>query len=283
MSNAEQLEYWNGEAGRRWAEDDDTMARLLAPITEALLDHAAVDDCRNALDVGCGGGSQSLMLARRLGPEARILGVDISGPMLEVARAKAGGPASGGATVEFLQADVAEHAFPAGTFDLVFSRFGVMFFEDPVAAFTHLRGAMQARGRVAFCCWQAVQDNAWVRIPLQAALQHLPRPEPPPPDAPGPFAFADPARVESILAAAGFGDIAITSHETTLRIGEAPSLEEAVRNLARIGPASRLLADQPQEMLDRVLPAMAAALAPYFREGALELAGAVWLVTAVNQ
>ena len=95
MSNAEQLEYWNGEAGRRWARDDDTMARLLRPICEALLDHAALEGCRNALDIGCGGGSQSIMLAQRLGESARVLGVDISEPMLEVARRNTRVPAQG--------------------------------------------------------------------------------------------------------------------------------------------------------------------------------------------
>ena len=283
MDNREQIEYWNGDAGRRWAQDDDTMARLLQPICEALLEHAAVERCRSALDVGCGGGSQSLMLAQRLGEGGHVLGVDISEPMLGVARGKAAAPAAGRASLEFLLADAASHAFEPGTFDLLFSRFGVMFFDDPTAAFANLRRALQPQGRVAFCCWQAVKDNAWTRIPLQAALQHLPPPEPQPPNAPGPFAFADASRVESILAAAGFGDIAIETHSTTLRISEAPSLAGAVRELARIGPVSRLLADQPQATLDKVFPAIEAALEPYYRGGALDLQAAVWLVTARNR
>jgi ubiquinone/menaquinone biosynthesis C-methylase UbiE len=142
MGNSEQIEYWNGEAGKRWAQDDDTMARLLGPISQALLDHAQLDGCKSALDVGCGGGSQSLMLAQRLGETARVLGVDISEPMLEVARRKAETPADGRASLEFLRADASSHAFPPGSFDLLFSRFGVMFFDDPVAAFANMRGAL---------------------------------------------------------------------------------------------------------------------------------------------
>ncbi len=280
MSNAEQIEYWNGEAGKRWAEDDDTMARLLGPISEALLDHAALEGCNSALDVGCGGGSQSLLLAQRLGENARVLGVDISEPMLEVARRKAETPASGRASLEFLRADASSHAFPPGSFDLLFSRFGVMFFDDPVAAFTNMRIAL--RGRLAFCCWQSPKNNDWVRIPLQAALQHLPPPEPPPPNAPGPFAFADPARVESILGAAGFSQVNLHPFSTTLRISEASGLPEAVRELARIGPVSRLLSEQPQSVLDKVFPSIETALQPYFTKGALDLQAAVWLVTATS-
>ena len=280
MANSEQIEYWNGEAGKRWAQDDDTMARLLGPISQALLDHAPLEGCTSALDVGCGGGSQSLMLAQRLGESARVLGVDISEPMLEVARRKAETPAAGRASLEFLRADASSHAFPPGSFDLLFSRFGVMFFDDPVAAFTNMRGALL--GKLAFCCWQAVKDNDWVRIPLKAALQHLPPPEPPPPNAPGPFAFADPARVTSILESAGFSNVALHPFSTTLRISEAAGLPEAVRELARIGPVSRLLADQPQATLDKVFPAMESALDPYFKDGALDLPASVWLVTATS-
>ena len=282
MENTEQIEYWNGEAGKRWAQDDDTMARLLQPVSQALLDHAAPAGCKHALDVGCGGGSQSLMLAQRLGEGSRVLGVDISAPMLEVARRKAQAPAGSRASLDFLQADAASHPFAAGDFDLLFSRFGVMFFDDPVAAFTNLRTALQPGGRLAFSCWQAMKQNDWVRIPLQAALQHLPPPEPPPPNAPGPFAFADPARVESILGAAGFSRVALAPLTLTLRISESPDLGEAVRELARIGPVARLLADQPQAVLDRVFPAMEIALQPYFVNQALDMPAAVWLVTAAN-
>ncbi len=282
MSNAEQIEYWNGEAGKRWAQDDDIMARLLLPFSQALLEHASLQDCRSALDVGCGGGSQSLMLAQRLGAGARVLGVDISAPMLDVARARITAAGDTCAELDFLEADAASHRFTPGDFDLLFSRFGVMFFDDPQAAFANLRNALAAGGRLAFCCWQAMKSNDWTRIPLQAALAHLPPPEPPPPNAPGPFAFADPERVESILGGAGFTDISLQPFTTTLRISEAPTLADAVQELARIGPVSRLLQGQEQGVLDKVFPAMESALLPYYNKGVLQLPGAVWLVTARN-
>jgi SAM-dependent methyltransferase len=280
MGNAEQIEYWNGEAGKRWAREDSTMARLLAPISEALLDHAAVEGCRNALDIGCGGGSQSLLLARRLGAGASVLGVDVSEPMLEVARTRCADAGANTAQLGFVQADAAAHDFAPASFDLLFSRFGVMFFDDPIAAFTNLREALQAQGRLAFCCWQGLQYNDWTHIPLQAALAHVPPPERVHPHAPGPFAFADPRRIDDILRTSGFSNIDVQPFATTLQFGEAPDLQHSVRELAMIGPVSRLLAGQPPEVLARVLASIEEAVAPSYQQGALALPGAIWLVTA---
>tara|TARA_R110001592_G_scaffold363372_1_gene686132 strand:+ start:254955 stop:255803 length:849 start_codon:yes stop_codon:yes gene_type:complete len=281
VANEEQIEYWNGDAGKRWAQDDDIMARLLLPVSKALLDHAPIAGSQRALDIGCGGGSQSLMLAQRLSADARVLGVDISGPLLEVARNKITTDGKA-AQLDFLQADAASYAFEPDSFDLLFSRFGVMFFDDPVAAFSNLRRAMTADGQLAFSCWQGMKSNEWTWIPIQTALQHLPPPEPPVPNAPGPFAFANPARLESILTEAGFTDIRLQPFNTALRISEAATLGQAVQELTRIGPMGRLLQDQTQQTLDKVFPALETALQPYFREGALELDSAIWLVTAAN-
>jgi SAM-dependent methyltransferase len=280
VSNEEQFEYWNGDAGKRWAQEDATMASLLEPVCEALMDHAGLKAGSNALDVGCGGGSQSLMLAQRLGPGDRVLGVDISAPMLAVATEKTSQVGDNGAQLEFLQADASDHSFEAGSFDLLFSRFGVMFFDDPVGAFRNLRQALADDGRLAFCCWQPLKDNDWTRIPLQAALQHVAMPETPDPNAPGPFAFADPERVRGILAEAGFGNIAIESHIRDIRFGAAPSLGESVRELAMIGPVSRLLAGQDAEVMEKVFFSMEEALSPFYKDGALLLPGAIWFVTA---
>lgn len=278
--NADQIEYWNGEAGERWAQQDGLMAALLAPVATALLDHADLSGRRRAIDVGCGGGSQSLLLAERLGPQASVLGVDISGPLLRVARERAAGAAAGRATLDFLQADASSHGFEAGSFDLLFSRFGVMFFEDPAAAFGNLRSAMAPGGRLAFACWQALRENPWTWLSVQAALRFVPPPEPADPHAPGPFAFADSARVDSILAAAGFEDIAITPRPVMLRWSSADSLEDNVADMLRIGPVSRLLQDADDDVRKRVKAATAEAMEPFYDGEALNLAGSTWLVTA---
>jgi SAM-dependent methyltransferase len=280
MSNEEQIEYWNGEAGERWAEDDHIMEQLLRPVTEDLLAHIQTDNCKSALDIGCGGGSQSLLLAQQLGADARVLGLDISAPMLEVARGKLKDEDTGRALVEFRQGDAAVEPFEEGAFDLLFSRFGVMFFDDPAAAFANISRALCPGAQLGFCCWRPLKDNDWTWIPLQAALAHVPPPEPPEPGAPGPFALADPARVESILAASGFGNIELKQHPITLRFGHYPTLGENLREMARIGPISRLLAEQDGDTIERVFSAMEEALGPYFKDGALQLPGSVWFVTA---
>lgn len=279
MSNAEQIEYWNGDAGKRWAQEDNTMARLLSPVCAALLEHADIQGSRKAMDIGCGGGSQSLMLAQHLGAEASVLGVDISAPMLKVAQEKVA-LAVDAAQLSFLEADASSHNFAADSFDLLFSRFGVMFFDEPVGAFSNMRSALSDTGKLAFCCWQPLADNDWTRIPLQAALQHVPMPETPDPHAPGPFAFADPQRVRSILSDSGFGNIAIESFTPDIRFGEAPTLQQSVRELAMIGPVSRLLTGQDSELMEKVFGAMEEVLTPYYRDGALLLRGAIWFVTA---
>jgi len=282
MSNAKQIEYWNGDAGKRWAREDGTMARLLRPVSEALLAHARPEGSRHALDIGCGCGSQSMMLAEKLGAGSRVLGVDISGPMLQVARDNAAVPGADRADVAFLQADAATHAFDTGNFDLIFSRFGVMFFDDPVTAFSNIRKAMRPQARLAFCCWQSMKENDWTRIPLQAALQHVSPPEKPDPHAPGPFAFADSQRVQDILQSSGFCDVAVQSFTTDMRFDKAPTLQQSVRELAMIGPVSMLLANQEPEVIERVFSSMEEALTPYYQDGALSLPGAIWFVTAMT-
>ncbi len=276
-ANSEQIEYWNGEAGERWASYDDMMSRLLAPIAELLLDHAPPEGARSALDVGCGGGSQSLMLAQRLGEGAKVTGVDFSGPLLEVARRRAAEVAE---DLEFLEADAAVHPFEAGSYDLLFSRFGVMFFDDPEAAFTNLRRALLPGAPLLFACWQSLKDNPWTWLAVQAALEHVPAPPPPQPGEPGPFSFADPARVQSVLGSAGFSDVDIHAQQVTLHWGEGDTLADKVRELVQIGPVGRLLADQPGDVRQKVRESIAEVLAPYYNGEVLVLEGATWFVRA---
>ena len=283
MSNAEQVAYWNGEAGRKWADNDAMMAQMLAPIARDLLRHASIEGAKRALDVGCGGGSESLLLAEHLGPQASVLGVDISAPLLAVARNRAIEAGSYGQQVDFLEADASTYAFPPERFDLLFSRFGVMFFDDPIAAFTNLSRALKPGARLAFCCWQPLQENPWAMIPLQAAFQHLPRPEPAAPNAPGPFAFADPDYTRSILASAGFSDIAITAHAVTMAWGREDDLATTARDMLNMGPVSRLLQDCDPALRDAVYTSATEAMSPWFCDGKIRMPGAVWLVTAGKQ
>ena len=302
MNNHEQIAYWNGDGGRKWAERDELMAGVLAPISEALLTRVAPRRARTALDVGCGGGSNTLQLLQHLDNPTHILGIDVSAPLLEVARARVAergtaplqtaplrpAPLRPAPTrtapprIEFLRADAATHDFGDWRFDVLFSRFGVMFFDDPVAAFAQLRRAAHRNAGLAFCCWQALDKNPWTALPLQAALTVLPAPEPVAPHSPGPFAFADAAYVREVLAQAGWSDTRIEPYAPTLEFSIEGGYEAAVRELVNTGPVGRLLAPAERPAREAVYAAARRALKDYYRGDTLALAGAVWFVTAVN-
>ena len=266
-----QREYWNGPAADRWIQLRDPMDRSMASITGAALALAAARPGERVLDVGCGCGTTSLMLAGRVAPGGSVVGVDISVPMLEVARGRVAG-----AAVEFVAADAGETRFPS-PFELLFSRFGVMFFTDPVAAFGNLRAALAPGGRMVFACWRALAENPWAFAPLAAARALLPPMEPVDPEAPGPFAFADRERLARILAAAGFAEVSIAAHDDHMLTGA--TVEEATEHALIIGPLARALAAAPEEVRAAVRPRVAAAVAPFATPSGVAAPAAVWLVS----
>jgi SAM-dependent methyltransferase len=264
-----EAEYWNGEAGVRWAELYARTDRQLAAASTALMAFAAPRAGERALDVGCGCGTTTLELHQRTGVLVR--GVDVSEPMLAVARARA---TSGAIT--FAAGDAATMQL-AAEHDLVFSRFGVMFFADPVAAFANLRTALAPRGRLAFACWRAADHNPWATIPVAAASSVLP-PEPPgDPHAPGAFAFADAERVRALLVAAGFRDVSTTAHDTTVYLGD--SLDDAVAGVLAIGPLARRAMKLDAATRARLPALVADALAPLATPH-VTLPASIWLVGA---
>ena len=206
-SNDEQIEYWNGDAGAMWAKRQDRMDALFAPISAATLDACRVKRGDRALDVGCGCGDTTLRLAER---GAIATGVDISKPMLARARERA---AANGLDATFLLGDASQTRFDT-TYDLLFSRFGVMFFGDPTAAFTNLHAALSRNGKLCFVCWQPPQRNPWISAPFAVAQPMLPPQPVLEPRAPGPFAFADPGYVREILNGAGFKSITVDELST---------------------------------------------------------------------
>lgn len=286
MSNEEQIAFWNGDAGRTWAARDAQMARMLAPVSAALCRHADLTGIRRAIDIGCGGGSSTLHLADLLSAESEVLGVDVSEPMLAVARESLARRPShrdgSAARVSFVRADAESDTIGTEAFDLLYSRFGVMFFADPYAAFGNLRSQMAARGRLAFCCWKALHDNPWTALPLKAALSVLPPPPKPAPRSPGPFAFADKDYVCDILERSGWTAIDATPQEIDLTWPGEEGLASAVRELLNTGPVGRLLIDQDDTTRGAVHAAATELLGDHYRDGVLQLTGAVWLVTARN-
>jgi SAM-dependent methyltransferase len=278
-ANAEQIADWNGEQGRRWAEHQALLDRMIEPFGHAALQAAAVQPGERVLDVGCGCGSTSLALARAVGPQGSVLGVDISRPMLDAAQRLAAAHAA--LRLSFVEADASSAALPAGQ-DLLYSRFGLMFFDAPAAALRHLRGALRAGGRCAFVCWRAPRDNPWAMVPLTAARKALGI-DPPPADPllPGPFAFADEQRLRALLTEAGFAGIDVRRFDAPA--SRAASAREAAFNSLQLGPVSRLLREVGPAHTDTFLVAIEHALAPLAAaDGSVALAGSTWVVSASN-
>ncbi len=293
--NIDQVEYWNGDVGRQWTASQERLDRAFRPFTAALIERAAPRRGERVVDVGCGCGELSLALAGLLGDEGRILAVDVSRPMLDRARSRteaAGGKQAGQAApagqaeIEWQQADAAVAPFAASGFDLLVSRFGVMFFGEPVGAFRNLRRALRPGGRLAMLCWRPMPENAWVAVPRAAMLPAVPAPAAMPPDAPGPFAFADAARVGAILAQAGFAEIASVAVDAPLEISgggaDQAALETAVQFVAEVGPASGLLRDIDAATRERAVDAVREALRERAGGGRLSLDAACWIYTATS-
>jgi len=276
-ANAEQVQYWTETAGPKWVRYDALLDRQIGPLGLRAMERGRIGSGERVLDVGCGCGDTSVTLGRRVGPGGGVLGVDISPVMLERARQRAADQPH----VGFVLADAQSHRFEAGTFDVLFSRFGVMFFADPTAAFANLRTTLRPGGRLAFVCWQSLPQNAWLAVPLAAAARHITFPAPPAPGAPGPFSLADPHRVRDVLAGAGFADVACEADERSLIVGGGGGLDDAVDFLLDgVGPTSAALREAGPEARPRVAAAVREALAPYATADGVRLQAAAWIVTA---
>jgi SAM-dependent methyltransferase len=272
QSNADQVAFWNGEAGEKWVKAQDRLDAMLAPVTADVLKAAAAKPGEHVLDIGCGCGETSIILAKA---GARVTGIDISRPMLARAKQRAiEGRVDG---FEAIEADASERRFEA-TYDLLVSRFGVMFFADADAAFANLRKALKPGGRLAFACWREPRANEWVSVPVGAIRPHVPPQPPLAPEDPGPFAFADLARVRRILANAGFDSIAARPFDSPMQLGE--TLEDALAHIQEFGPVSRMMTPASDDEKARAATALRRALEPYASKKPIALNGATWIVTA---
>lgn len=280
--SADQVGDWNGQSGERWVANQARLDALVAVFGQAAIEAAAPAAGERVLDIGCGAGASTLALAARVGAEGQVLGVDISEPLIDRARALA--PKDSPAL--FQVADASSAALPEGAFDILFSRFGVMFFDDPTAAFAHMRRALRPGGRVAFVCWRGAAENDWMRLPVGALKGILPPSALPHPEAPGPFSFGDRERVARILTAAGFSDIAISPFDAAVPFGEGETrdaaIDDAVKMTLEVGPLSRVLADQPDDIRARASAAVRAAFAGLPGERSVMINGAAWVVMARN-
>jgi SAM-dependent methyltransferase len=274
--NADQIAYWNGPGGQRWASRQQAQDILLAPVADVLIDRAKPRAGERVIDIGCGSGATTIAFAHEVGPSGHVLGVDVSGPMLERARQSA----PKGAAIDFVLADATIYPFEPASFDLLASRFGVMFFADPAKSFANIRKALRPSGRLTFACWREPRENPWMMAPLQAVYKHVPKLPQQGPEDPGPFAFASETRVHRILGEAGFGGIAMEACPLSLDIAIGRGLEAAVQGALEIGPASRALEGQPAELREAATNSVRETLAPFVRGGTVPLAASIWIVTA---
>ena len=274
-ANAGQIAYWNGPIGKVWAKEQVKRDRDHEAITRAVLEVAAPRPGEHVLDIGCGSGTTTLMLADAVGESGSTVGIDISKPMLEVARRRA---TQTGRRPIFLEADVTDHRFAPAGFDLGFSQFGVMFFADPVAAFANVHRGMKGDGRLVFACWRHPFENPWANVPESAAKPLLPPIAPAPADAPGRYSFADPDRVKSVLLQAGFHAPQLQKIDARVFLGDTP--EAAAAASIDTGPLMRTVADADEETRAKVRAAVTERLAQEMGPNGIFLTAGAWLVSA---
>jgi ubiquinone/menaquinone biosynthesis C-methylase UbiE len=276
--NAREVQYWNSPYTRVWADEYQAIDRLLADATRIALDHAAPELGERVIDIGCGSGTTVLELAGRVGPSGHVLGADVSKPSVEKARERVA--AAGVPQAEIVLCDVSNHIFPANSFDLAFSRFGVMFFADPVATFANIRKAMKPDGRLALAVFRRLQENTWATATVAAIRHLLPPITPPAPEEPGQFSWGDAARVHRILETAGFQDVSLTPHDPAMPLAGPGGASEAASFMSRVGPVVRAMGDASDEQQKEVRAALEAFFRSHEGPQGIALQGAIWIVTA---
>jgi ubiquinone/menaquinone biosynthesis C-methylase UbiE len=273
--NQDQYEAWNGESGRRWVAEAERRDEVLAPIAARLLAVADPRPGEHVLDIGCGCGATTLAAARAATPGGTATGIDLSVPMLDVARRRA--TTSGVANATFLAADAQTHAFGTRTVDLAISRFGTMFFDDPTAAFTNIASAIRPGGRLRIATWQPLEANDWLTVPGAALLAYGTLPDSAA-GGPGMFAQSDPALATRVLRDAGWQDITVEPHTLTLRLGA--DAEQAARYLADSGVARAVLETIDERARPDAIRAVTETLARHVGPAGVELGAGIHLIHA---
>lgn len=271
--STDQRSLWNGPGGHGWVEAQGLLDQVYLPLEALLADAASEASARHPLDVGCGSGGTTVAIARRLGPGAGCLGIDLSEPMIAAARARAEREA---VPVRFICADAQAHRFDPPVVDLIVSRFGIMFFDDPVRAFANLRGAASEGAPFHGIAWRRPEDNPFMTAAERAAEPLLPGVAGRVPNEPGQFGFADASRVRGILAESGWRDIDISPLDVPCAF-PAAALE---LYLTRLGPVGRALQKADDALRTRVIDTIRPAFNPYLHGGEVRFTAACWMIRA---
>jgi SAM-dependent methyltransferase len=273
QDDSEQARHWNGPGGHAWVEMQEVLDQVLRPFEELLVEALPAESGSRVLDVGCGAGSTTLAVARRLGANGRAMGIDISDPLIAAARARAereGTPAS------FICDDAETHAFEPRSFDTIISRFGVMFFNEPVRAFANLRRAARDGAILRSVAWRSAAENPFMTTAERAAAPLLPNLPPRRPDAPGQFALADRNRVYAILEESGWGGIDIRPIDVACSFPK----KELVRYVTRLGPLGQVIHEADEQTRTQVVETVSAAFDPYVHGAEVRFTAACWMVGA---
>jgi SAM-dependent methyltransferase len=269
----EQAALWNGVAGRAWVEAQDLLDQMFKPFEELLVESVIAQSAARVLDVGCGTGSTTLAVARSLGAKSRCTGIDISQPMIVAAQARADREC---AQATFIHDDAQIHAFEPASFDAIISRFGVMFFDDFLRAFTNLRHAARDGAYLGFIAWRGAAENPFMTTAERAAASLLTNIPARRADAPGQFAFADQSRVLRILKQSGWAQIDIKPIDIVCTFPE----RELVPYLTRLGPLGRILDQTEAQIRNQVIETVRTAFDPYVHGSEVRFAAACWAVSA---
>jgi len=272
-TNDEQTTLWNGSAGRAWIEVQPLLDEILEPFGDLLVQAVATRSAHRVLDVGCGTGATTLAVARLLGVKGEVVGVDISEPMIGVARARA---AHDDSTATFICADAQTRPFEPASFDMMISRFGVMFFENSVSAFANLRRAATDDAELCLLAWRGAVDNPFMTTAERAAAPLLPNIPAREPDAPGQFAFANSGRVARILEESGWADIDIQPVDVPCAFPE----KELVPYFTQLGPLGRVLHEADEPTRARIIQTVRAAFDPYVDGNEIRFNAACWQISA---
>lgn len=277
-ANHEQSTAWNGASGKAWVETQALLDVMFAPFEDILVEAVlSADAGKRVLDVGCGTGGTTLALARRLGPEARCVGVDISDPMIALARERAHTLAQReGSQISFVRADAQRHAFEPSSFDMLASRFGVMFFDEPVLAFANMRQAVSSGGALRFMAWRSAAENPFMTAAEHAARPFMPERPARAPHAPGQFAFADRDHVAKLLEQSGWRDVDITPLDIACTLPE----QDLMRYLRWLGPVGAFLQEADEQTRTQVLDAVRPAFDPYVHGREVRYDAACWMISA---
>ena len=276
--NKNQKDFWSGKGGDIWVERQNAMDTMLSPLGEAALNKLNFNEKENVLDIGCGCGHTTLNIAKRIGPSGNVTGLDISEPMLK--RAKESAVEMSITNTSFKCVDVQTEDLGDQIYSAAFSRFGVMFFEDSIAAFKNINKSLISGGYLSFVCWQSPAVNPWQSLFIQEVKKFLDLPSPPP-RSPGPFAFMESEYVSSILEESKFQDITIEGHEAEVNMFSGRSLSDSVKDYISINPVvTQMLKESSENQIAEIVNSGIEAFSPYYSEKGLIFPSATWLVTA---